>query len=131
MCIRDRAYGANFVLVPKPYYYYRSRYGSSVTQSKIKRLEAYCEATEYYLSQDYIYNNLPLLAALKKRLDLLEKTRPYFLVVDALKQADYMNAVIKMKDNPYFFYHLSTQLPRIIRRRLFLYFNKIKINNSS
>ena len=125
------AHGANFLLVPEPLYYYRSRDGSSVTQSKIKRIEAYCEATEYYLKQDYIKNNQQLLIALHKRLALIEKTRPYFQVVDYLKQADYLNALMQMRKNPYFFYHLSTQLPRIIRRRLFLYFHKIAINNSS
>ncbi len=123
------AHGANFLLVPKPYYYYRSRAGSLVTQSKIKRLEAYCEATEYYLKQDYIKNNQKLLAALQKRLVLLDKTKPYFQVIDSLKQADYLNALNKMKDNPYFFCHLSTQLPRIIHRRLSLYFNQIALTD--
>ncbi|AFY59076.1 glycosyl transferase [Rivularia sp. PCC 7116] len=124
------AHGAKFLFVPNPYYFYRSRPGSSVAQSRIKRLEAYCEATKYYLQQDYIINNQKLLAALQKRLYLIEKTRPYFLVVDSLKQTDYLNALIKMKNNPYFFYHLSTQIPRIIRRRLSLYFNQIPISKS-
>lgn len=124
------AHGANFILVPKPYYFYRSRHGSLVTLSKVKRLEAYCKATEYYLKQDYIKNNQKLLAALQKRLVLIDKTRPYFQVVDSLKQADYLNVLKQMRKNPYFFYHLSTQLPRIIRRRLFLYFNKIAVTKS-
>lgn len=124
------AHGANFILVPKPYYFYRSRHGSLVTLSKVKRLEAYCKATEYYLKQDYIKNNQKLLAALQKRLVLIDKTRPYFQVVDSLKQADYLNVLKQMRKNPYFFYHLSTQLPRIIRRRLFIYFNKIAVTKS-
>lgn len=124
------AHGASFLLVPKPYYFYRSRDGSSVTQSKIKRIEAYCQATEYYLNQDYIKNNQKLITALQKRLALIDKTRPYFQVVDSLKQADYLKALEKMINNPYFFCHLSTQLPRIIRRRLFLYFNHIGLSKS-
>ncbi|MEO1431593.1 MAG: glycosyltransferase family 2 protein [Cyanobacteria bacterium J06633_8] len=121
------AHGAKFLFVPKPYYFYRSRIGSSVKQSSIKRLEAYCDATQYYLEQDYIKNNQKLLAALQQRLHLIEKTRPYFLVVDSLKQTDYLNAFIKMKNNPYFFYHLLTQMPRIIRRRFSLYLNQIAL----
>ncbi len=124
------AHNANFLLVPKPYYFYRSRNGSLVTISKIKRIEAYCEATEFYLKQDYIKNNQKLLAALQNRLVLINRSRPYFQVVDSLKQADYFKAMIKMINNPYFFYHLFTQLPRIIHRRLFLCFNKIALNNS-
>lgn len=125
------AHGANFLLVPEPFYYYRSRNGSSVRQSKAKRIEAYCQATNFYLNQDYIKNNQRLLIALQKRLDSIEKTKPYFKVVDSLKQSDYLNALIQMRKNPYFFCHLSTQLPRIIRRRLFMYFNKIAIKDSS
>ena len=124
------AHKANFLLVPKPYYFYRSRHGSLVTQSKIKRIEAYSEATKYYLNQDYIKNNQNLLVALQKRLALVDKTRPYFQVVDSFKQADYLTALEKMSKNPYFFYHLIMQLPRIIHRRLFFYFNKISLNKS-
>ncbi len=125
------AHGANFLLVPKPYYFYRSRHGSLVTQSKVKRIEAYSQATEYYLNQDYIKNNQKLLAALQKRLALIDKTKPYFQVVDSVKQAEYFKALDKMIHNPYFFCHLSTQLPRIIHRRLSLYFNQISIDKSS
>ncbi len=125
------AHGAKFLLVPKPYYFYRSRHGSSVTQSKVKRIEAYSEATEYYLKQDYIKSNQKLLAALQKRLALIDKTKPYFQVVDSVKQAEYFKALDKMIHNPYFFCHLSTQLPRIIHRRLSLYFNQISIDRSS
>ena len=124
------AHGANFLLVPEPFYYYRSRHGSSVSQSKIKRIEAYSQATKYYLNQDYIKNNQRLLIALQKRLALIEKTKPYFQVVDSFKEANYLSALMQMRKNPYFFCHLSTQLPRIIRRRLFLSFNKIAIKNS-
>ncbi|MBV6623798.1 MAG: glycosyltransferase family 2 protein [Rivularia sp. (in: Bacteria)] len=125
------AYGANFLLLPKPYYFYRSRDGSLVKQSNIKRIEAYSQATKYYLQQDYIQNNQKLLNALQKRLILIEKTKPYFKVVDSLKQANYLKALINMVKNPYFFYHLCTQLPRIIRRRLALCFNQISVSKSN
>ncbi len=118
-------HGAKFLFVPKPNYFYRSRNGSLVTLSKVERLEAYCQATEFYLKQDFIKNNPQLLAALQKRLTLLEKTRPYFQVVDSIKQANYLDACSRMINNPDFFHHLYTQLPRIIRRRLFLYFHQI------
>lgn len=123
-------HGANFLFVPKPYYFYRSRNGSQVTISKIKRLEAYCEATLFYLKQEFIQNNPRLLVALQKRLTLIEKTRPYFQVVDSLKQKDYLNSFFKMIENPYFFYHFLKQLPIIFYRRLFWYFNKIESSNS-
>ncbi|MDY6902340.1 MAG: glycosyltransferase family 2 protein [Cyanobacteriota bacterium] len=124
------AYGANFLFVPKPYYFYRSRHGSSITLSQVKRLEAYCKATLFYLEQEFIKNNPQLSDVLQKRLILLERTRPYFKVIDSLKQAQFFNAILQMIKNPYFFYHLFTQMPRIIHRRLYFYLNKITANNS-
>ncbi len=124
------AYGANFLLVPKPYYFYRSRHGSLVTLSKVKRLEAYCTATQFYLKQEFILNNSQLLAALHQRLKLIEKSRPYFKIIDSLKDKSYLHAAFQMIHEPYFFYHLCTQIPRIIYRRLFLYLNQIKVEKS-
>ncbi|MEM7714227.1 MAG: glycosyltransferase family 2 protein [Cyanobacteria bacterium P01_A01_bin.68] len=117
------AYEAKFLLVPKPYYFYRSRNGSLVTISKVKRLEAYCEATRFYLKKELIENNHRLLIALQKRLSLIEKARPYFQVIDSLKQDNCLNIFLKMIENPYFFIHLFKQLPRILFRR-FLYYSK-------
>ena len=73
-----------------PLFYIKNN-GSLVTISKVKRLEAYCEATRFYLKQELIENNHRLLTALQKRLNLIEKTRPYFQVVDSLKQDNCLN----------------------------------------
>lgn len=121
------AYGAKFLLIPKPYYFYRSRNGSLVTLSQVKRLDAYCKATEVYLKQDFINKNPKLLAALQKRLMLIENNRPYFKVIDAIKQSDYINSLRSMISQPSFFYHFVTQLPKIIRRKILLYFNQINL----
>lgn len=122
------AHGACFVFIPKPYYFYRSRPGSLVTASKVKRLNEYCKATRYFLEQDFIKNNPELVVSLSKRLCLLEKTRPYLLVVDRLKQGELFTALMEMIRNPYFFVHLITQLPRILLRRVHYYFPRKIIN---
>jgi len=125
------AHGANFIFVPEAYYYYRSRPGSLVTNKQATRLNEYCKATNYFLNQDFIIQNPPLANALKKRLNILEKTRPYLLVVDPLKQKKYFSAFIAMIQNPYFFWHLIMQLPRIILRRIYYYLPKKAFYNSS
>jgi succinoglycan biosynthesis protein ExoO len=125
------ANGANFILVPEPYYYYRSRPGSLVTNKQVTRLDEYCKATNYFLKQDFIIQNPALVNAIKKRLNLLEKTRPYLRVVDPLKQKKYLSAFIAMIQNPYFFLHLIMQLPRIFLRRIYYYYPNKIVNNTS
>lgn len=122
------AHGARFVFIPKPYYFYRSRPGSLVTVSKIKRLDQYCNATQYFLKQDVIKNHPELVFSLSKRLSLIEKTRPYLRVVDCFKQGKFLTAFIEMLYNPYFFWHLIMQLPRILLRRGHYYFPRKLIN---
>jgi succinoglycan biosynthesis protein ExoO len=125
------AHGARFVFVPQPYYFYRSRRGSVVTGSKVKRIEQYCSVTQYFLEQEYIKKNPELVHALSKRLTLIEKTKPYYRVVDPFKQGKWLSALIKMVHNPYFFVHFSTQFPTILSRRLRYYFLKNKMINLS
>ncbi len=122
------AHNARFIFVPKPYYFYRSRQGSLVTDSKINLLNGYCQATIYLFNQDAIKNNPDLEMALSKRLYLLEKIRPYFSVIDPIKEGKLLKALILMISNPYFFVHLIRELPRIFLRRLHYYFPKKIIN---
>ena len=110
-------HGAKCLFIAKSYYFYRSRAGSLVTRSQVKRLEEYCMASEYFLKQDIMKDNLELSLALSKRLQLIERSRPYLQVIDPFKQGKLLTALIEMLRNPYFFWHLLTQLPRIFIRR--------------
>ncbi len=119
------AHGARFILVPKPYYFYRSRAGSLVTTGEIKRLDQACSASQYFLQQEIIQKNPNLVNSLSKRLALLEKTRPYFRVIDPVKKGKPLWALIEMVRNPYFFVHLINQLPRIFYRRVRYYLSRM------
>lgn len=119
------AQGARFVLVPEPYYFYRSREGSLVTNSEVKRLEQACSASQYFLQQEIIQKNPELMRSLSKRLALLEQTKPYFRVIDPLKQRQWTEALMQMIRNPYFFVHFITQIPRMWSRRVNYYFHKL------
>jgi succinoglycan biosynthesis protein ExoO len=122
------AHGARFIFVPKPYYFYRSRQGSLVTESKINLLNEYCQATRYLLDNDLIKKNPDLEIALSKRIYLMEKIRPYFHVIDSIEEGRLLKIVMAMIYNPYFFVHLVRELPRIILRRLHYYLPKKIIN---
>jgi succinoglycan biosynthesis protein ExoO len=110
-------YGAKFILTPKAYYFYRSRLGSLVTKNQVQRLDQYCRASRYFLQQEFVKNNPQLFDALSKRLAILEKTRPYFRVVDAIRGGKFPKILSAMVNNPYFFVHFIKQLPKIMSRR--------------
>ncbi|MBN3905088.1 MAG: glycosyltransferase family 2 protein [Nostoc sp. NMS1] len=113
------AYKARFIFVPTPYYFYRSRLGSLVASTnKVKRLEETCNISKHFLEQDFIKTNPQLFKALSRRLALLEKTRPYFRVLDAIKSKSFSRTLVEMANNPYFFVHLAKQSPQIISRRI-------------
>lgn len=115
-------HNARFVLVPEAYYFYRSRANSLVTRNQVERLNQYCAASQKFLEQDLVKHNPPLRQALLKRLRLLERTRPYFQVIDNIKNHQYLISIISMIQNPYFFVHFSKQIPKILSRRFAYYF---------
>ncbi|GAX42393.1 glycosyl transferase family protein [Tolypothrix sp. NIES-4075] len=119
---------AKCLFIPKYYYFYRSRLGSLVTMSQVKRLEEYSKAKEYFLKQDIIKNNPKLSLALSKRFDLIERSRPYLQFIEPFKQGKLLTALMEMLRNPYCLFYLIQQLPRIFLRRWHYYFARKIIN---
>lgn len=115
------AHGARFLLVPEPYYFYRSRQGSVVSGGKIELIEQSVKASRYFLQQEFIQKNPELLSSVSQRLNLIEITRAYFRVVDPLKQGHWLAALNEMVSNPYFFVHFIRQIPRILANRIRYY----------
>lgn len=112
---------ARFFLVPQAYYFYRSRHGSLVTQSQIKRIDMSCQAILDFIEQDVVKNPL-LERALRKNLSEFKKIRSYCSVVEPLKKGEFQTAVIEMSRNPYFFLRLTTEILKILERRRQYYF---------
>lgn len=109
---------ARFILVAEPYYFYRTRQGSLVNQSKVKKLNQYCLATQNFLQQEAVKKNHDLVRALSVNLAVLEKNRAYQRVVEPIKNRKLLLALIELVRNPYFFVHLIMQIPNIIERRI-------------
>ena len=117
-------HGAHFLFVPQPYYFYRSHSGSLVTTNKSKRLDQFSQAAQEFLQKEIMNDHSDLAELLTKRLSLIEKKiKPYYCVVDQLKNNKWRLAVVSMIKNPYFFVHFLSQVPYILIRR-FRYNNR-------
>jgi succinoglycan biosynthesis protein ExoO len=117
------AYGARFFFLPQPYYYYRNRVGSITRRSKIELWYNYCQASIYFLEQDFILSNYQLTQAISKRLELIKQAKSYFQVIDSIRTRNLGLIAITMFHNPYFFVHSLKSLPKRLRR-IYTYYSK-------
>ncbi|MGK7951571.1 MAG: glycosyltransferase family 2 protein [Xenococcaceae cyanobacterium] len=123
-------HGASFFLVPEPYYFYVARPGSLVSSNKIKRVEDECRATNNFLkNHEYLDQNPQVLAALLKKQSETQKWLDYYRIVEPLKQGQLSTALLNMVQNPNFVNHLSSQIPKIVKRRLQSYWGSKGNNN--
>ena len=123
-------HGATFFLVPEPYYFYRGRSASLVSSNKIERLENQCQKINDFLeNKDYLSNNPQVARALLLHKRESQKWLNYYRIVEPLKQGELSTALTAMVTNPEFFQHLSTQIPKIIKRRLKSYFGNTEDSN--
>lgn len=115
--------GARFFLVPKPYYFYRSRSGSLVYQSKVERLTQYChKITDFMKKEEIGIKQTRLEQPLSKNFTVFKRNLSYYSVVEALKEKRWLTALKNMLNNPYFFLHFSLTMPQILNRRIQHYF---------
>ncbi|MEH2194248.1 MAG: glycosyltransferase family 2 protein [Nostoc sp.] len=110
-------FGAKFILVPEPYYFYRSRPGSLVHSSAKQIIEVTClKITELMAMKDLV-NGVPNLAkALSNKVRISRNSLAYYQVVESIKKKQYFNGLIQIINNPYFFALLTSYLPGIIDR---------------
>lgn len=114
-------HGANFVLLPESYYYYRARAGSAVMSKRLGWLDDCCRATQNFMQRPITQQNPALVKALAKQLNRFERFRAYYQVVEPFKQKQYAKAFTAARHHPYFFVHLLIQLPGVVQRRIQYY----------
>jgi succinoglycan biosynthesis protein ExoO len=110
-------HGARFILLPEPYYFYRSRPGSAVSSDRIAWLNDCCQATERFMQRSIVHQYPGLLPALAQRLQVFQQARAYYQVIQPWKQRQYAAAIQAMLTQPAFWQRLVTQLPGIVARR--------------
>ncbi|MEB3360077.1 MAG: glycosyltransferase family 2 protein [Synechococcales bacterium] len=104
------AHGAKFLLYPQAYYFYRARPGSLVSKSQLERLEQACQGLLAQLETEVVRQNPALTAALEKKLQVCQRNRAYYRVVEPLKQRRFGAALKAAIRHPYFLVHaLSPQ----------------------
>jgi len=113
--------GARFFLVPKPYYFYRSRPNSIVHQGILSRLNQCCIATNSFMQQEVVKTNPALMRALSYNLAVFKKNLAYFQVVVPIKQGKWVTAFTELSKNPYFFSDFIPRFNKIIQRRIQYY----------
>lgn len=113
--------GSRFFLEPKPYYFYRSRPGSLVHQSKLSRLNQYLSITNSFMQQEVVKKNPALMRALSDHLAVFKKNLAYFQVIVPIKQGKWLAALTEITKNPYFFYDFISRFYSIIDRRIQCY----------
>ena len=114
-CLLD---GARFILVPEPYYFYRRRQGSLVTEGKLARLTSYRKETLRLLRQERVERTPGLAQALSERLSTIEQRILYYRVIQPLKEKDLRRAIDAIVKNPDFFTLFAAQVPRILHHRI-------------
>ncbi|MEH2458747.1 glycosyltransferase family 2 protein [Nostoc sp.] len=113
--------GARFFVVPKPYYFYRSRPNSMVRQSTLSRLNQCCIATNSFIQQEVVKKNPALMRALSYNLAVFKRNLAYFQVVVPIKERKWLTALTEIRKNPYFFSDFISRFNNIIERRIQYY----------
>lgn len=110
--LNSLAKGARFTVDPEGHYYYRSRPGSLVKQSQVKRLELYCAAAAAFMARPADKRTAPINRALERSLIAIRRNLAYYRVVEPLKQGRVPRAVGLALRNPLFFRHALTRVLR-------------------
>jgi len=110
--------GAKFILLPEPYYFYRSRAGSAVSNKRIGWLSECCRATEQFIQQPITQQNPALVRALSRQLARFQRYRAYYQVIEPLKEKQYGRALMASLHHPMFFVQCLRQLPGVVSRRI-------------
>ncbi|MEH2179459.1 glycosyltransferase family 2 protein [Nostoc sp.] len=113
--------GARFFLVPKPYYFYRSRPISLVRQNKLSSLNQRLSATNSFMEQEVVKTNPALIRALSYNLAIYNKNLAYYQVVMPIKEGKLLTVLIELINNPYFVFDFVFRLKNIIKRRIQYY----------
>jgi succinoglycan biosynthesis protein ExoO len=110
--------GGRFVIIPEPYYFYRRRRGSLLTEGKLECLASFREETFHLLQQERVRETPGLMHSLSERLSAIEQRTLYYRVVQPLKKGHHRDALVEVIRNPDFFKLLPAQIWRILYYRI-------------
>ena len=110
--------GAKFILLPEPYYFYRSRAGSAVSQKRIGWLNECYRTIECFMQRPIAQQNPALVRALSRQLRQFKRLSAYYQVIEPLKERRYGTALVASLRHPMFFVQCLSQIPGVLSRRI-------------
>lgn len=110
--------GAKFFFTPEAYYFQRLRQGSLTTQSMVGIINDFYLGNQNLLKESYIQEHPEVVRFLTKDAKVLKERLSYYKVAEPLKKKKWLDALLAMVSNPYFFIIFSLRLPQILSRRL-------------
>ena len=107
---------ARFLIVPQPYYYYRTRELSLSTRKPIQYLTQSCEITRTFIEEQEADTkpDKKLLEAMYQNLKVFHKRLAYYSAIDCIKQKKFLKALIKTIMRPYILIYFINKLITIL-----------------
>ena len=103
---------ARFVLVPRPYYYYRTRQISLSTRKPTKYLAESCQITQSFIEREECVAepDEKLLTAMYQNLKAFQKRLAYYRAIEYIKQKKVLNTLIEIIKCPYILIYFANKL---------------------
>ncbi len=101
-----------FLLVPKPYYYYRTREVSLSTRKPTEYLAQSCEITQHFIDQEETLKDIDrqLLKVMYQNIDIFQKRLTYYRTVEYIKQKKVVLTLIQIIKCPYILIYFTNKL---------------------
>ena len=110
---------ARFLLVPRPYYYYRTREVSLSTRKPTEYLAQSCEITQSFIDREEAKLNQDenAIAAMYRNLKIFQKRLAYYRAVEHIKQKKVINTLVQIIRCPYISIYFTNKLITILENK--------------
>jgi len=110
---------ARFLLVSRPYYYYRTREVSLSTRTPTKYLAESCQITQKFINLEQAAANpdRQLLEAMHQNLKAFQKRLAYYRAIEYIKQKKIFKTLIQVIKCPYILIYFTNKLITILENK--------------
>ena len=110
---------ARFVLLPRPYYYYRTREVSLSTRKPTQYLSQSCQITQYFIDLESakLEPDEQAIAALNQNLKIFYKRLYYYKSIEYIKQKKIIHTLLQIVRCPYILIYFTNKLITILENK--------------
>ena len=110
---------ARFLLVSRPYYYYRTRDLSLSTRKPTEYLAESCKITKSFIDSEKVAGtDSELLKAMYQNLEIFEKKLAYYRAVEYIQDKKFINVLSQILKTPYILIYLINKLITILQNTI-------------